>query len=91
MDDTGVFEAIYVEFRDRVSRYVHSRVGNFHDAQDVMSGVFLKIETALGRYDSRKASLSSCSMPRPTSSRHCGDTAFTPATIVIRKRMSTMA
>jgi len=59
MDDTSAFEDIYVEFRDRVSRYVHARVGNFHDAQDVVSGVFLKIETALGRYDSGKASLSS--------------------------------
>ena len=59
MGDTGGFEAVYIDFKDRVSRYVHARVSNFHDAQDVISGIFLKIEAAMPRFDSAKASLSS--------------------------------
>ena len=51
-------DLIYQEFKDKVSRYVRSRIGNFHDAEDLISDVFLKATAALERFDRQKGSLS---------------------------------
>ena len=51
-------ERIYLDYRDRVARYVGSRVANAQDAEDLVSAVFLKVCAKLPEYDSSKASLS---------------------------------
>lgn len=51
-------ERIYIEFKDRVARYVRGKVGNEHDAEDVVSDVFVKVFNGLSDFDENKASLS---------------------------------
>lgn len=51
-------ELIYLDYRDKVARYVRSRVANAHDAEDLVSAVFVKVCAKLPDYDSSKASLS---------------------------------
>ena len=51
-------EYIYREYSDKVLRYVRSRISNPHDAEDVCSTVFLKIQQGLPLYDSSRSSLS---------------------------------
>ena len=49
---------IYLDYRDKVTRYVRSRVNNAHDAEDLVSTVFVKVYAKLPDYDSSRASLS---------------------------------
>ena len=49
---------IYLDYRDKVTRYVRSRVNNAHDAEDLVSAVFVKVYAKLPDYDSSRASLS---------------------------------
>lgn len=51
-------ERIYREFSDKVLRYARSKISDLHDAEDVCSTVFLRVQQGLPRYDSAKASLS---------------------------------
>lgn len=51
-------ERIYIEFKDRVARYVRGKVGNEHDSEDVVSDVFVKVFNGLSDFDENKASLS---------------------------------
>lgn len=51
-------ERIYIEFKDRVARYVCGKVGNEHDSEDVVSDVFVKVFNGLSDFDENKASLS---------------------------------
>ena len=55
---TNTAEAIYHEYADKVSAYVRGKVGNLHEAEDLVSTVFLKIVQKLDSYDPAKASLS---------------------------------
>lgn len=56
--DTARQERIYIEFKDRVARYVRGKVGNEHDSEDVVSDVFVKVFNGLSDFDENKASLS---------------------------------
>ena len=58
MNNAGVMEKIYLEYREKVFRYVRGKVSNVADAEDVTSEIFLKIQTSLDSYDEEKATLS---------------------------------
>jgi len=51
-------EQVYLDYKDRVYGYIITKVANPHEAEDLLSCVFLKIYQKLDRYDSTKASLS---------------------------------
>ena len=51
-------EKIYLEYREKVFRYVRGKVRNTADAEDIVSEIFLKIQTTLDSYDEEKATLS---------------------------------
>lgn len=52
------FERIYDEYKGKVKGYVHSRVSNVHDAEDLVSEVFVKVLKGLSGFDENKASIS---------------------------------
>ena len=58
MNNAGVMEKIYLEYKEKVFRYVRGKVSNVADAEDVTSEIFLKIQTSLDSYDEEKATLS---------------------------------
>ena len=58
MNKSDVMEKIYLEYREKVFRYVRGRVRNLADAEDVTSEIFLKVQTSVGSYDEEKATLS---------------------------------
>ena len=58
MNKTDVMEKIYLEYREKVFRYVRGKVRNEADAEDILSEIFLKIQTSLHSYDEKKATLS---------------------------------
>ena len=58
MNNAGVMEKIYLEYREKVFRYVRGKVANAADAEDVTSEIFLKVQTSLDAYDEEKATLS---------------------------------
>jgi len=51
-------DRIYLDYKDRVYGYIIAKVANSHDAEDLLSCVFIKIYQKLDCYDSTKASLS---------------------------------
>lgn len=51
-------ERIYAEFKDRVTRYICGKISNIHDAEDIVSDVFVKVFNGLANYDESKSSLS---------------------------------
>ena len=51
-------ERIYTEFKDKVSRYVHAKIPNVQDAEDIVSDVFVKAFNGLVGYDESKSLLS---------------------------------
>ena len=58
MNKADVMENIYLEYKEKVFRYVRAKVENAADAEDVTSDIFLKIQTSLGSYNEEKATLS---------------------------------
>ncbi len=52
------FDRIYAEYHGKVLSYVKARIPNHHDAEDVTADIFVKVMSALDKYDSEKASLS---------------------------------
>ena len=58
MNNTGVMEKIYLEYKEKVFRYVRGKVRSLADAEDVTSEIFLKVQTSLDSYDAEKATLS---------------------------------
>ena len=59
MNNESLFaEKIYREFHPKVSAYVRGKIANVHDAEELVSAVFLKIVRNLDNYDLGKASLS---------------------------------
>ena len=58
MNKTDVMEKIYLEYREKVFRYVRGKVRNTADAEDVTSEIFLKVLSSLDSYDEEKSTLS---------------------------------
>ena len=58
MNNVDVMEKIYLEYREKVFRYVRGKVRNLADAEDVTSEIFLKVLSSLDSYDEEKATLS---------------------------------
>ena len=58
MNNVDVMEKIYLEYREKVFRYVRGKVASTADAEDVTSEIFLKVQTSLGSYNEEKATLS---------------------------------
>ena len=58
MNKTDVMEKIYLEYREKVFRYVRGKVASAADAEDVTSEIFLRVQTSLDSYDEEKATLS---------------------------------
>ena len=58
MNKTDVMEKIYLEYREKVLRYVRKRVHNEADAEDVTSDIFLKVLSSIDSFDEEKATLS---------------------------------
>ena len=48
-------EELYVGYRDKVARYIHSHVSNEHDREDLVQQVFLNATAALDGYDPGRA------------------------------------
>ena len=51
-------EEIYAEYHQKVSAYVRGKVQDLHQAEDLVSAVFLKVVQGLEGYDPAKASVS---------------------------------
>lgn len=51
-------ETLYLDYRDKVSSYVRGKIPNPHDAEDVISSIFVKAMERLSTYDEKRASLS---------------------------------
>ena len=58
MNKTDVMEKIYLEYKEKVFRYVKGNVRNVADAEDVNSEIFLNVQKSLDYYDEEKATLS---------------------------------
>ena len=58
MNNVDVMEKIYLEYREKVFRYVRGKVRNLADAEDVTSEIFWRVLSALDSYDEEKATLS---------------------------------
>lgn len=57
MNEAIVEEQLYLDYKDRVYRYIRAKVSN-DDIEDLLSCVFLKVYQSLDGYDRSKASLS---------------------------------
>ena len=58
MNNVDVTEKIYLEYREKVFRYVKGKVASTQDAEDVTSEIFLKVLSSLDSYDEGKSTLS---------------------------------
>ena len=58
MNKTDIMEKIYLEYKEKVFRYVRGKLANAADAEDVTSEIFLRVQTSLSSYDEEKATLS---------------------------------
>ena len=58
MNKTDVMEKIYLEYREKVFRYVRGKVASTADAEDVTSEIFLKVRTSPDSYNEEKSTLS---------------------------------
>ena len=55
---TALGERLYLDYHGRVSAYVRGKIGDPHEAEDVVSAVFVKAMERLRTYDEGRASLS---------------------------------
>lgn len=51
-------EKLYADFHNKVARYIAGKVPNPHDAEDLVSCVFLKVYQKLDSFDESRASIS---------------------------------
>ena len=58
MNKTDVMEKIYLEYKEKVFRYVRGKVTNTADAEDVTSEIFMRVQNSIDSYDEGKATLS---------------------------------
>lgn len=54
--DMAAWEEMYRSYRDKVSRYILGKVPNAHDAEDLVSNVFLKAYNKWETFDANRAS-----------------------------------
>lgn len=57
-DMEKLYGEIYAAYKDKVSRYIHGKISNYHDAEDLVSEVFLEVCQKYAAFDEKKASLS---------------------------------
>ncbi len=55
---TALGERLYLDYHDKVSAYVRGKISNSHEAEDVVSAIFVKAMERLSTYDESRASLS---------------------------------
>ena len=58
MNKTDVMEKIYLEYKEKVFRYVRGKVASTADAEDITLEIFLRVQISLDSYDEEKATLS---------------------------------
>ena len=58
LHENNEFEQIYAKFKDKVARYIYGKIPNEHDAEDLISDVFVKVFKGFSGFDEKKASLS---------------------------------
>ena len=51
-------ERVYLDYRDKVRRYISGKVRNIHDIEDLTSDVFVKVYENLEKFDGEKGSVS---------------------------------
>ena len=51
-------ERVYLDYREKVRRYISGKVQNIHDIEDLTSDVFVKVYEKLEKFDGEKASVS---------------------------------
>lgn len=51
-------ERVYLDYRDKVRRYISGKVRNIHDIEDLTNDVFVKVYEKLEKFDGEKASVS---------------------------------
>lgn len=51
-------EQIYLDYKDKVTRFVGAKVGDYSQVEDIVSNIFVKIYSHLDSFDDSKASLS---------------------------------
>jgi RNA polymerase sigma-70 factor, ECF subfamily len=56
--DATQLERVYLEYKDRVSKYINSRIRSACDAEDLLSCVFEEVIRCADTYDSAKSSFS---------------------------------
>ena len=55
---TDTREQAYLDYRDKVAAYIRGKVNNHHEAEDLVSQVFVKVYQNWDSFDENKASLS---------------------------------
>ena len=58
MNKTDVMEKIYLEYREKVFRYVRGKVASTAAAEDVTSEIFWRVISSLDSYDEENSTLS---------------------------------
>ena len=58
MNKTDIsIDKIYEEYYQKVFSYIHSRISNYHDAEDLCEDVFTKVVKRIDSFDESKSSL----------------------------------
>lgn len=57
MDESAKNE-IYVTYKPKVSAFMHGKINNYYDAEDLVSSVFVKVYAKIDTFDETKASIS---------------------------------
>lgn len=51
-------DKIYEDYSSKIKSYVNGKVHNYHDAEDLVNNIFLKIYNNINSFDEKKGSLS---------------------------------
>ena len=66
MNKADVMEKIYLEYREKVFRYVRGKVASTADAEDVTSEIFWRVLSSLDSTTRKKPPFPPRSIPSPT-------------------------
>ena len=58
MNASASKEAVYIDYYEKVRRYVTGKINNRHEADDIVSEVFLKVNEKFDTFDDGKSSIS---------------------------------